>query len=334
MKQALYYKQLENNIVQCELCPKKCVIKEGKTGDCRTRKNIKGELISLVYGRAVAFNIDPIEKKPLYHFLPGSKAFSIGTTGCNLHCQHCQNYDTSQAEANEFNGHTLLPEDIVKIAKDKKCESISYTYNEPTVFYEYMLDSAKIAKKQGIKNTIVSNGFINKEPLKELCKYIDAANIDLKSFNNDFYKKTCGAWLEPVLNSLKILKENNIWLEITNLIIPTLNDDLKEIKKMCMWIKENLGKDVPLHFSAFYPTYKLLDKPRTSEQILMKARDIALKEGLEFVYVGNIQTEANNTYCPNCNELLIKRDGFFVAENKIENNQCYKCNRKIAGVFN
>jgi len=332
MKQALYYKELKSNIVQCELCPKKCVIKEGETGNCKARKNIKGRLISLVYGKSIASNVDPIEKKPLYHFLPGSKAFSIGTAGCNLHCLHCQNYDTSQAIADE-SGNTLLPEEIVEFAENKNCKSISYTYNEPTIFYEYMLDTAKLAKKKNIKNTIVSNGFINEGPLRELCKYIDAANIDLKSFDNDFYKKVCDAWLEPVLNSLKILKENNVWLEITNLIIPTLNDDLREIKKMCKWIKENLGEEVPLHFSAFYPTYKLLDKPRTSGEILMKARETALKEGIKFVYVGNVQTEANNTYCPKCKKLLIERQGFFVTENNIKDNKCSKCGEEIAGVF-
>ncbi len=333
MKQALYYKQLENNIVQCNLCPRKCVLKEGETGNCKARKNIKGELISLVYGKPAGFNIDPIEKKPLYHFLPGSKALSIGTTGCNLHCLHCQNYDTSQAAADEFSGNTLLPEEVVEFAEKNNCNSISYTYNEPTIFYEYMIDTAKLARKKNIKNTIVSNGFINEAPLRELCRYIDAANIDLKSFNNNFYRKICGAWLEPVLNSLKILKENNVWLETTNLIIPTLNDDLTEIKKMCLWVKENLGANVPLHFTAFYPTYKLLDKPRTSEDILIRARGTALESGLRFVYVGNIQTEANNTYCPKCKELLIGRSGFFVTKNNIKDGKCFKCGEEIPGVF-
>jgi len=333
MKEASYYKKLKNENVQCLLCPKNCVIKKDSYGFCNSRKNIDGKLYSIVYSNPDAVHIDPIEKKPLYHFLPGSKALSIGTIGCNLECKHCQNWTMSRAKPEEIAIQNISPEEIVEIAIKNNCKIISYTYNEPTVFFEYMLNCAKIAKKKGIKNMIVSNGFINEEPLKELCKYIDGANIDLKAFNNKFYKDICSAWIEPVLESLKILKQRKVWLEVTNLIIPILNDDLKEIKKMCIWIKENLGADVPLHFTAFYPSYKLLDLPGTSPEILKKARKIALNIGIKHSYVGNVfAAEENNTYCPKCGRLLIERSGFGIIKNNIKNNKC-PCGEKIAGIF-
>ncbi len=333
MKEAGYYKKLKDETVQCLLCPKNCVIKKGSYGFCNARKNIDGKLYSVVYSNPCAVHIDPIEKKPLYHFLPGSKALSIGTAGCNLDCRHCQNFTMARAKPEEILTEKITPDEIIELAIKNDCKIISYTYNEPTVFFEYMLDCAKIARKKGLKNTIVSNGFINEKPLKELCKYIDGANIDLKAFNNKFYKEICSAWLEPVLESLKILKQENVWLEVTNLIIPTLNDDLKEIKKMCIWIKENLGTDVPLHFTGFYPCYKLLDLPGTSPEILKKARKIALDIGIKHSYVGNVfSAEENNTYCPKCNRLLIERSGFGIIKNSIKNSRC-SCKEKIAGVF-
>ncbi len=333
MKEASYYKKLEDGNVQCLLCPKKCVIKKDSYGFCNARKNIKGKLYSVVYSNPCAVHIDSIEKKPLYHFLPGSKALSIGTAGCNLDCRHCQNFTMSRAKPEEILTEKITPDEIIELAIKNNCKIISYTYNEPTVFFEYMLDCAKIAKKKGIKNMIVSNGFISEEPLKELCKYIDGANIDLKAFNNKFYKEICSAWLEPVLKSLKIIKQKNVWLEVTNLIIPTLNDNLKEIKKMCFWIKENLGTDIPLHFTGFYPCYKLLDLPGTSPEILKKARKIALKVGIKHSYVGNVfAAEENNTYCPKCGKLLIERSGFGIVKNNIKNNKC-PCMEKISGIF-
>jgi pyruvate formate lyase activating enzyme len=227
----------------------------------------------------------------------------------------------------------ISPEQVLENAINNDCKIIAYTYNEPTVFYEYMIECAKLAKKKGIKNVIVSNGFINQEPLKELCKYIDGANIDLKSFDNAFYKKITNSWIQPVLESLKILKKNNVWLEITMLIIPKLNDDPEKIKEMCNWIKKNLGKDVPLHFTAFYPCYKLMDYPRTKAEILIKARKIALGIGLKYVYIGNLPSEnGNNTYCPKCKKLLIERSGFGITKNNIKNSKC-DCGEKIQGVF-
>ena len=330
MKEALYYEKSKEK-VQCHLCPHNCVIAKGKRGNCGVRENKENKLYSLVYGKACSATIDPIEKKPLYHFIPGHGSFSMATVGCNLHCSHCQNWEISQPEA--IIGQYLAPEEIVRSALAKGCKSIAYTYTEPTVYYEYALETAKLARKKGIKNVIVSNGFINEEPFKEFCKYLDGANIDLKGFTEEFYKKVCCAKLEPVLNSLKILKEKNVWLETTNLIIPTLNDDLKRIGEMCKWIKDNLGADVPLHFSRFFPYHKLNNVNPTPAETLVKARDIAKKIGINYVYIGNIFIEgADNTYCPKCGELLIERVGFNILQNNIKNAKC-GCSEKIAGVW-
>ena len=333
MKEALYYNKVEKNTVQCRLCPHFCTIKEDKTGICKVRKNVQGKLYSLVYGKAVAAHIDPIEKKPLYHFFPGTSALSIGTVGCNLCCKHCQNWETSQAKPDDFFARNLQPEKIVEMAKESECTSIAYTYNEPTIFYEYMLDTAKLARKEGIKNVVVTNGFINSEPLQELCKYVDAVNCDLKSFEDSFYKKICGGKLEPVLETLKILHEHKIWIEIAVLIIPTLNDKPKMITKMCSWIKQNLGTTYPVHFSGFHPCYKLLDLEPTSTKILLQAREIALKVGLEYVYVGNVySSEGNNTDCPKCHKILVERYGFSVLNNEIKDGKC-GCGYEINGRF-
>jgi pyruvate formate lyase activating enzyme len=333
-KEASWYKKLKDGIVQCFLCPRRCVIKDNATGFCGVRQNRKGKLYSLVYGKATAVQIDPIEKKPLYHFLPGSAAFSIGTVGCTLICQHCQNWTTSQAKPGKWHTYDLTPEEIVKKAVEEHCESIAYTYNEPTVFAEYALDTAKLAKKKGIKNIFVTNGFTNQESLKDICKHMDAANVDLKAFDNEFYKKYTGAWMEPILEALKTYQEKKVWLEITNLIIPKLNDDVEKIKQMCAWIKENLGQDVPLHFSAFYPAYKLEDMPPTSAATLMEARKLAMKLGLHYVYIGNvITTDEESTICPKCKKLLIERSYFNVIKNNIKDGKCPHCRCKIAGVW-
>ena len=335
MKEALFYKKLKNNIVQCVLCPNFCVIKENNKGVCLSRKNISGKLVSLTYGKPVAMHIDPIEKKPLYHFIPGTKSFSIGTAGCTLKCLFCQNAEIAQVDPKDFSTNKFIePKNIVKEAINKGCQSISYTYNEPVSCIEYVLDIAKLARKNKIRNIIVSNGYINEEPLKKLCKYIDAANIDLKGFTEEFYKNNCLGKLKPVLNALKILKKNKVWLEITNLIIPGLNDNPIEIEKMCNWIKDNLGTDVPLHFSRFFPMYKLTNKEETSAKTLESAYNMAKKQGIKYIYIGNIKTDKENTYCHNCNSLLIERNGYSIIKNNIKNNSCYKCNVKIPGIFN
>jgi len=335
-KEALFWRILseKEKTVQCQLCPRFCVLKPGEIGNCHVRKNEKGKLISLVYAKPCSLALDPIEKKPLYHFLPGEQALSVATIGCNLHCKHCQNWEISQAKPQEFKSLEIKPEEIVKETKKKKAKIISYTYTEPTIFYEYMLDICKIAKKEKIKNTTVTNGFINPEPLKELCKYIDGSNIDLKSIDDEFYKRVCGGRVEPVLEAIKIMKEKGVWIEITNLLIPGLNDSTEQISRLVEWIKKNLGKDVPLHFTSFYPTYKMLNLPPTSLETLRKARKIALSKGLHFVYTGNLpDEEGSTTFCPKCKKVLIKRKGFGVIENNLKKGKCPECDEKIAGVW-
>jgi len=332
-KEALYWKKLGKDI-QCQLCPHFCVLKKGERGKCKVRKNINGKLISLVYNKPCSLALDPIEKKPLYHFLPGEKALSIATAGCNLHCSHCQNWEISQCHPEKLRNLELKPEEIIKEAKENKTKIISYTYTEPTIFYEYMLDISKLAKEKKIKNTTVTNGFINPEPLNELCRYIDASNIDLKSIDDEFYRQVCGARLQPVLESIKLMKKNNVWIELTNLLIPGLNDSTEQIEKLVDWVKKNLGKDTPVHFTAFYPTYKMLNLPSTPLITLRKARNIALSKGLRYVYTGNLQDEeGNNTYCPKCREMLIKRKFFEVIENKLKKGKCFNCGEKIPGVW-
>ena len=332
MKEALYYKKIRNN-VQCMLCPRNCSIKESQVGFCGVRKNISSKLYSLVYAKPVSVGIDPIEKKPLYHFLPGTESFSIGTVGCNLRCKHCQNWQISQAKPGQYKTQELEPEEVVEEAIKNNCKSISYTYNEPAVFYEYALDTAKIARKKGIMNVIVSNGFINEEPLLEWCRYMDAANIDLKG-SDSFYRKITTAWLEPVQTTLKILKEKKVWFEITNLIIPTLNDNPKEIEEMCRWIKQNLGIGYPLHFTGFYPCYQLSGLPPTPAGSLLKAKAIAEKIGINYVYNGNVSTSSgSNTFCPKCREMLVERSYFSVCENRIKNGKCPFCGELIPGVW-
>ena len=334
MKEALFYEMLENKKIQCNLCPHNCIILPGKRGNCRARENKDGKLVSLVYGKLVSANPDPIEKKPLYHFLPRTKAYSIATTGCNFHCLFCQNWEISQADAEDIPYAEMTPEQVVEEAIRTGCKSIAYTYIEPNVFYEFILDTAKIAKKRGLKNIMVTNGYLNPEPTKKLYKYIDAANIDLKGFTEEFYKKICKGKLEPVLDCIKQINKMNVHIELTNMIIPGFNDDMKTIKKMCLWIKENLGDDCPLHFSRFFPVYKMLDVEPTPIETLKKAYDTAKKAGLKYVYVGNVaDDEHRNTFCPKCSSELIKRSYFAVIENKLKNGKCFNCAFNIKGVW-
>jgi pyruvate formate lyase activating enzyme len=332
MKEALYYKKLKNKKVQCHICPRNCIIKPKEHGFCRARENHDGKLLSKVYAAPCSVAIDPVEKKPLFHFLPGSSAYSIGTAGCNLRCKFCQNWIISQALPKDVPFIDLPPEKVVDEAIENNCRSIAYTYTEPVIFYEYVLDTAKLARKKGLKNICVTNGFINQEPLKELYKYIDAANIDLKGFTDKYYREVCGAWLQPVLDAIKTVYNLGAWIELTNLIVPTLNDDPQIIKKMCEWIKK-ISPDIPLHFSRFFPDYKMRDYPPTEENTLLKAGKIAKEVGLNYVYIGNIMLEEwGNTYCPNCKELVIERKWFEVIKNKIKNGKC-SCGEKIAGVW-
>lgn len=334
MQKALFYKS-DKEYVKCELCPHKCKIRESKKGICGVRQNIKGELFSLVYGKTVAYHVDPVEKKPLFHFLPGTKIYSIGTQGCNLKCDFCQNWDISQSskgKISEISGIEMSPEEVVKNALSNECQSIALTYNEPSIFFEYAFDICKEAKKHNLKTVFVSNGFINKRPINKISKYLDAINIDLKSFNNDFYKKTCGASLKPVLEAIKHYYKKGVWLEITTLVIPGENDSDSELKKIVEFIV-SIDKNIPWHVSAFHPDYKMLNKKITAPEILERAYEIGKKTGLNFVYTGNVLRGRENTYCPNCRKSVIKRFAYNVIENNINNSMCIFCDNEIKGIF-
>jgi len=335
MKKSQFYKKLENNGVRCYLCPRKCRIPEGKWGFCRARKNENGILYSMGYQAPCAVHVDPIEKKPFVHFYPGTKALSIASAGCNMRCNFCQNWEISQKRPTETFNYNLTPKNLVNIAISKSIKSVAYTYSEPVNFYEYMIDTAKMSKSAGLKNVVHTNGFINQKPLKKLCNYVDAFCVDLKGFNKKYYRNNTSAELQPVLESLKTMKKKGVWLELVNLVIPTKNDSMEEIKEMCKWIKNNLGKNVPLSFSRFHPTHKLKNLPPTPVKTLEKARNIALKVGLNYVYVGNVPGhEYEDTYCPNCDKKLIDRYGYHIINNKIENGKCKYCGQKIEGVWN
>ncbi|MFH1850657.1 MAG: AmmeMemoRadiSam system radical SAM enzyme [archaeon] len=326
--EARFYKKLKGH-VKCELCPHECAIKDGQYGLCHARKNADGRLMSMVYGRPVSVNVDPIEKKPLYHFLPGSRAFSIGTAGCNLRCGNCQNWQISQAAAEDILTEEMPPGRVAELAIENDCASIAYTYNEPTIFHEYAADTAEIARKEGLKNVIVTNGYINETPLGKW--NIDAANVDLKSFNDNFYRENCSGSLEPVLRTILRLKKMGVWVEITNLVIPGMSDDLKEIEDMCKWLSRYAG-DTVIHFSRFFPNYKLPSIEPTPPETLERARKIALKHH-SHVYLGNMETEGNNTYCPKCKELLVERMWYTPSTDRIVGGKCPKCGHAIGGVW-
>jgi len=320
--------------VQCELCPFRCFLPEGSRGICRVRMNVGGKLKTLVYAQPVAVHVDPIEKKPVYHLLPGSGIFSIATVGCNLKCSFCQNWEISQSYPEQAKGEMLSPEQVVALAIKHKCHSIAYTYSEPIVFYEYVMDTAKLAKKAGLKNVLVSAGYINPEPLKELAPYFDVIKIDLKGFNEKFYREVVGGELRFVLDALVELKKQGVLVEVVNLVVPTLNDDMDDITAMSEWIYLNLGPDTPLFFSRFSPHYQLANLPATPIETLEEARRIALKTGLKYVYIGNLPGHpAENTYCPGCGKVLIRRYGYAILENYIKNSRCYFCGEKIPGVW-
>jgi pyruvate formate lyase activating enzyme len=319
--------------VQCELCPTECVLGNYQVGGCRTRINKDGVLYSLVYGKPCAVAVDPIEKKPFYHFLPATSAFSIATAGCVLACKFCQNWQISQASPDDVDAQNLPPADVVRQAMYNRCHSITYTYTEPTVFYEYMYDTAEIARRYGIRNTMHSCGYINEKPLRRLAKLLDAADIDLKAFTEDFYGRICGGKLKPVLDALVVLRQEKVWLEITNLVVPGLNDDARQIGDMCRWIVKELGPDVPVHFSRFTPQYKLKDLPPTPLATLTDAHRIARDAGVRYAYIGNIRTEAESTFCHKCRKLLIERIGYFVKQNQIVQGNCRSCGTAIPGVW-
>ena len=339
LKEALFYEKLEGNKVKCYLCNHNCVIAPGKTGICKVRINKEGTLYSLVYGKPVAEAIDPIEKKPLYHFLPGSLSYSISTIGCNFRCRFCQNHHISQYPVEKLGvpGEFVPPEEIVRKALFYQAESISYTYTEPTIYFEYALDICKLAKNAGIKNVFVSNGYMSLQAIEEIAPYLDGINVDLKSFREDFYKRLCSAKLQPVLESLKALKKFGIWVEVTTLIIPEENDDPNELKDIASFIKDELGEETPWHISRFYPNYQLNLHPPTPLSTLEKALEIGKEIGLKFVYIGNVPGhQAEHTYCPSCNSLLIERQGFYNIKkiNLTDEGRCANCNTLIEGVWN
>lgn len=329
-----HFTSLEGGDIRCELCPHQCRVSRGKRGLCRVRENRDGKYYSLVYGNPCAIHPDPIEKKPFFHVLPGTTSFSLATAGCNFQCKFCQNWEISQASPEDIFNHDVPPETIVKKAKEIGARSIAYTYVEPTVFYEYMSDIAQLTRKAGLLNVTHSNGFINPGPLRNLCKILDAANIDLKGFSETFYSELCGGELNPVLETLKILKKEKVHLEITNLMIPTKNDEVSLVREMCLWIKKELGADTPVHFSRFYPLYKLRTLPPTPVSTLEKARAVALSAGLEYVYIGNIPGhEAENTFCPRCKKMIIQRTGYMVGEVNMKAGKCKFCGKPIPGIW-
>jgi pyruvate formate lyase activating enzyme len=335
MQDALFYEKFDDSRLKCYLCPRYCLIKPGQIGFCGVRKNINGSLKTLVYGKPSAVNVDPIEKKPLYHFLPGTKIVSVGTAGCNMACKFCQNCDLSVSKFDESQAITLPPQRLTQLAVHYNSGAIAYTYNEPTIFAEYAMETARISQKHNIKNVMVTNGYITSEVIEKVYKNIDAANIDLKSFNSEFYKKLTLSRLEPVLDSIKQIKQLGKWIEITTLVIPGSNDNENEIARIAEWIISELGTDVPLHLSAFHPAHKMNNIPATTPTTLHHLRKVALQKGLHFVYLGNIgNSDASNTYCPECKSLLIKRTWYENQVLNFANGKCQSCGKSIPGVFN
>jgi pyruvate formate lyase activating enzyme len=329
-----YFTSLDNGDIRCDLCPNLCRIPKGEKGLCRVRQNINGKCYSLVYGNPCIISLDPIEKKPFLHVLPGSNSLSIATAGCNLDCKFCQNWEISKASPEEVYSFDISPESVVRKAWEAGARSIAYSYVEPTVFFEYMYDIACIAKDSGLINVIHTNGYINKEPLNRLCSVMDAFQVDLKGFKETFYNELCRGHLSPVLETIKTIANKDIHLEITNLVIPTKNDDVSDMTEMCLWIKNELGGSIPIHFNRFYPLHKLEHLPSTPVSTLEKAREVAISSGLEYVYIGNIPGhQAWNTFCPGCGNILIKRSGYMLEKISLQEGRCAYCGRQIPGIW-
>ncbi|MGR9100320.1 MAG: AmmeMemoRadiSam system radical SAM enzyme [Gammaproteobacteria bacterium] len=331
-----YWHRLDDGRIQCDMCPRYCKLHQGQRGLCFIRQNLDSEIVMTSYGRSSGFAVDPIEKKPLNHFYPGSSVLSFGTAGCNLACKFCQNWDISKSREMDSLMSRADPRNIAQAAQDRGCKSVAYTYNDPVIFHEYAIDTAQICREMGIKNVAVSAGYVCPEPREEFYGFMDAANIDLKAFTEKFYHTITGGHLQPVLETLEyIKKETSVWLELTTLIIPDENDSEEELENMTQWVVEKLGPDVPMHFSAFHPDWKMRDKPRTPQDSLLKARSIALKNGVRYAYVGNVHNKsADSTYCHACGELLIGRDWYQLSEWNLDSSGCCLfCGKKCAGRF-
>jgi pyruvate formate lyase activating enzyme len=321
-------------IVKCLLCSQSCVLQNGERGKCRARMNVNGELRSLVYGRPVSMHVDPIEKKPFYHFLPGSDAFSLATSGCPLRCKFCQNWEISQSRPEDFNPAFVRPEEIVSMASARRAPVIAFTYNEPTVFMEYLADISVLARKQKLRRVLISCGFMNAEPLKEMCQILDAIKIDLKGFSEEFYRNVCSAELRPVLNSIRQVARSGVHLEIVNLVVPTLNDSDKMMSELVSWIIGEIGSDVPIHFTRFHPDYQLLNLPPTPVATLERLRNYAMGKGIRYAYIGNVPNHpGNHTYCPQCGKTVIQRSSIFVTELNMDRGNCKFCGKSIPGVW-
>ncbi|MBN1996975.1 AmmeMemoRadiSam system radical SAM enzyme [candidate division KSB1 bacterium] len=332
--EARYYQKLDNRKIKCELCPRECVIDDLERGYCGVRENRDGTYYSLVYGLPCSVHADPVEKKPLFHFLPSTRAFSIATVGCNVMCKFCQNWEISQTRPEQIQSYDIPPSMVVKLAQENRCASIAYTYTEPVIFTEYMYDTAELGRKAGVKSVMISNGYINPEPMMDLCGVLDGVKIDLKAYTERFYKELVSGELRPVLDTLVLLRDKKMWTEIVYLVIPGQNDDPGELKSMCNWIAKELGPDTPLHFSRFHPQYRLKNIPATPVSTLKKARQIGLDNGLFFVYIGNVPGDpGESTYCPDCGIILIQRIGYQVVKINLKQGSCPACGRKIAGVW-
>jgi pyruvate formate lyase activating enzyme len=333
VKEAMYYEKLEEKKVRCRLCPQECRVADLERGTCGVRENRDGTYYTLVHSTPCSAHVDPIEKKPLFHYYPTTKSFSIATAGCNMVCKFCQNWEISQKRPEQVRSIDLPPERVIWAAKQNFCKTVAHTYTEPVVFFEYMLDCAVVGKEKGVPNVMISNGYILEKPMRELCKYLGAVKIDLKAFTDKFYKEMCAGTLRPVLDTLTILKDEGTWFEIVVLIIPTLNDSKEEIDRMTKWIVKELGPDVPVHFSRYYPTFMLKTIPPTPPETVLRARNIAMENGVKFVYVGNMLSDAENTFCPKCGKVLIERLRYVCRPKGMKGNKCKYCGETIPGVF-
>lgn len=332
--EARYYEKLDHRKIKCTLCPRACVIDDLERGYCGVRENRGGTYYSLVYGRPCSMHIDPIEKKPLFHFLPSSTALSVATAGCNLFCKFCQNWEISQSRPEQIDSRPFSPTELVNMARQRNVPVIAFTYNEPIVFIEYMYDIALVARRQGVRSVMISNGYIQKKPLLDLCQVLDGIKIDLKAFSERFYRELVSGELRPVLDTLMLLRAQKIWFEIVYLVIPGENDDPGELTRLCKWLYDELGAEVPIHFTRFYPQYRMTDLPPTPVATLQRARTIARSAGLQYVYTGNLPGDpGENTRCPGCDRLLIRRLGYTIAENNLQRGRCPDCQRAIPGVW-